>query len=391
MPKSGEWFLACEIPREAMQLYRKLGSPFWWHDFYFEGKRYRASTGEKTKAAAGTVAATALTRLTEGSTLTKRSHRAPILRKFSERFLAWVQDSRNIKPKTRQFYLYGWRLLSLTRLASMPIDQIDKETIDCTSFRRPVIDRHTGLATDEIVDCSPAYTSNALRTLKRMLGLAEEWGVISKRPKSSVPAVPGRDRLIDGTAEAAFERELAGAKPARNSLHARLRFRAWLVFLVMQDAGMRPVEVYSIRVEDLHWADRRIWIPSGKSAKARRFVGMTERMHKELSTWCHGDEGPGWLFPSPNSKTGHINSIAQSFAGAKARAGIDSRIVPYAARHTYGTYTMRATGNTFAVMKQMGHASLRSMEPYQHQEIDQLLDAVNQRNTDRTPSQIAAA
>jgi integrase len=151
------------------------------------------------------------------------------------------------------------------------------------------------------------------------------------------------------------------------------------------------VEVYSIRVEDLHWADRRIWIPSGKSAKARRFVGMTERMHKELSTWCHGDEGPGWLFPSPNSKTGHINSIAQSFAGAKARAGIDSRIVPYAARHTYGTYTMRATGNTFAVMKQMGHASLRSMEPYQHQEIDQHLDAVNQRNTDRTPSQIAAA
>jgi hypothetical protein len=31
------------------------------------------------------------------------------------------------------------------------------------------------------------------------------------------------------------------------------------------------------------------------------------------------------------------------------------------------------------------------MEPYQHQEIDQLLDAVNQRNTDRTTAQIAAA
>jgi hypothetical protein len=48
---------------------------------------------------------------------------------------------------------------------------------------------------------------------------------------------------------------------------------------------------------------------------------------------------------------------------------------------------MRATGNTFAVMKQMGHASLRSMEPYQHQEIDQLLDAVNQRNTGRAGTQ----
>jgi integrase len=114
-------------------------------------------------------------------------------------------------------------------------------------------------------------------------------------------------------------------------------------------------------------------------------------MHKLLSEGCHGDEGPGWLFPSPKSKTGHLNSIAQSFAGAKARAGIDTRIVPYAARHTYGTYAMRATGNTFAVMKQMGHASLRSMEPYQHQEIDQLLDAVNQRNTDRLSAHIVSA
>jgi hypothetical protein len=55
-------------------------SPFWWYDFYFEGKRYRASTGQESKAAAGTVAAAALTRLTEGSNITKRSHKAPPLR-----------------------------------------------------------------------------------------------------------------------------------------------------------------------------------------------------------------------------------------------------------------------------------------------------------------------
>lgn len=48
------------------------------------------------------------------------------------------------------------------------------------------------------------------------------------------------------------------------------------------------------------------------------------------------------------------------------------------------------TGNTFAIMKQMGHASVRSMEPYQHQDIDQLLDAVNQRNTDRTTANSTA-
>jgi len=47
--------------------------------------------------------------------------------------------------------------------------------------------------------------------------------------------------------------------------------------MMMQDTGMRPSEVFEMRLENLHWAERRIWIPSGKTAQARRFVGMTER------------------------------------------------------------------------------------------------------------------
>jgi hypothetical protein len=41
---------------------------------------------------------------------------------------------------------------------------------------------------------------------------------------------------------------------------------------------------------------------------------------------------------------------------------------------------MRETGNTFAVMKAMGHASVLSMEPYQHQQVDQLTAVMNRRN-----------
>jgi integrase len=152
--------------------------------------------------------------------------------------------------------------------------------------------------------------------------------------------------------------------------------------MIMQDTGMRPSEVFEMRLEDLRWAERRICIPSGKTAKARRFVGMTERMHELLSTWCGGVERPGWLFPS-SSKTGHLMSISGSFKAARDRAGLDTRLVPYSARHTYGTYAVRATGNLFAVQGQMGHASIKSMEPYQHQETDQLLVAVNKRNADR--------
>jgi hypothetical protein len=38
------------------------------------------------------------------------------------------------------------------------------------------------------------------------------------------------------------------------------------------------------------------------------------------------------------------------------------------------------SGNAFAVSKSMGHADLKSMEPYQHQELEPLRVAINQRN-----------
>jgi integrase len=63
-----------------------------------------------------------------------------------------------------------------------------------------------------------------------------------------------------------------------------------------------------------------------------------------------------------------------------ARAGLDKKLVPYSARHTYGTYTMEKSGNAFAVSKSMGHADLKSMEPYQHQELEPLRVAINQCN-----------
>jgi hypothetical protein len=41
---------------------------------------------------------------------------------------------------------------------------------------------------------------------------------------------------------------------------------------------------------------------------------------------------------------------------------------------------MEKSGNAFAVSKAMGHADLKSMEPYQHQELEPLREAINNRN-----------
>jgi len=104
-------------------------------------------------------------------------------------------------------------------------------------------------------------------------------------------------------------------------------------------------------------------------------------MSQMLSIWCDA-RVEGWVFPSL-SKSGHLESIAKGFQAARKNAKLDPRIVPYSARHTYGTFTMAATGNVFAVSKSMGHADIKSMAPYQHQDIHALNDAINERNRER--------
>lgn len=358
-----------------MSLFRKPRSPYWWYAFSYDGKRYRGSTKEIKKGAAGAVEAEALLKLKAGKALTKPSRHTRLM-EFSTRFFEWVENSHHLKPNSRRFYAYGWRLLKFTRLPSMPLDQITREAVECTSFVRHVIDRRTGKDTSEVVPCSPTYTNQALRTLKAMLGKAEEWNLIDKVPRITALKAKSRDRLIDPESERKLQQ--AHHEPMKNRNIRRLREQAWLFVVILQDTGMRPDEVYAMRIEDIHWNEHRIWIPEGKTENAKRFVGMSARLKQMLSVWCSGREG--WVFPSIRAKCGHLTTINKGFQAARSRAKVDSRIVPYSARHTFGTNMLAATGNLFAVSKSMGHAGVKSMEPYQHPDTSILVDAINERN-----------
>ena len=106
---------------------------------------------------------------------------------------------------------------------------------------------------------------------------------------------------------------------------------------------------------------------------------MSERVKTMLRQRC-GERKEGWVFPSPRSKSGHLTSIAKGFQAARNRAGLDKKLVPYSARHTYGTYTMEKSRNAFAVAKSMGHVDMKSMEPYQHHRLDPLREVIDRRN-----------
>lgn len=363
-----------------MSLFRRPRSPYWWYRFTYDGKSYRQSTKQKNKGAAAAVEAEVLLKLKTGGEILKKPAKELQLQDFAIKFMGWVENSHKLQSTTKRFYRYGWRLITFTRLPTMPLDAITTEAIDCTRFVRPIVDRRMNKETGEIVPCSSTYTNQALRTLKAMMGKAVEWNVLKSSPRVHTLKAKSRDRMIDHESEEKLQK--AHLAPMKHRRTRRLREQAWMFLVILQDTGMRPNEVFPMRIENIHWNDNRIWIPEGKTENAKRFVGMSDRVKQMLSVWCTGRDS-GWVFPSSRSKTGHLTTISKGFQAARTRAAIDPRIVPYSARHTFGTAMLEATGNIFAVSKSMGHADVKSMAPYQHPDTSILVEAINESNRNK--------
>ena len=329
-----------------MELFKKKKSKYYWYDFAVAGRRYRGSTKESNKTRAGAIAALKLANATEGrDPLPKK---APVLQEFSGRFLEWVKNV-NLEHKTKLYYRVGWRLLAASPIAGMRLDKIMADDIGTLSF--------TG---------SPSYANCALRTLRRILHKAEEWGMIRSVPKFRLAKEYGRSLRLDDDAERKLL--VVAEQPLRDAI------------ILMRDTGMRNErELYRARIENIDWNGRVIFVPDSKTPDGRRLVPMTDRVLDLLLVRC-GDRREGWLFPSKRSKSGHLTTLAKRFREARKKAGLSESLVLYCGRHDYGTRVLKATGNLAAVMKTMGHKDVKTAMQYQHPEVEIVRQALNHNN-----------
>ena len=156
------------------------------------------------------------------------------------------------------------------------------------------------------------------------------------------------------------------------------------VLILIQDTGMRPEEVFRIRIENINWSQRLIFNPNEKTKAARRHVPISERMLNPLMIGC-SNKPEGWLFPSLRAECGHLTTVAKQFRDARTKAGLPESLVLYCARHTFGTAAYGATGNLAMVMNVMGHTDVRTAMRYQHPVLDSVREAIDQRNLRHKP------
>jgi len=134
-----------------------------------------------------------------------------------------------------------------------------------------------------------------------------------------------------------------------------------------------------MRWEHVDWASSRYYVYDSKSEAGRRWVPLSPRIVEALLARYSGQKA-GWVFPSKRgAECGHVTTIAKGFQSARKKAGLPKEIVPYCARHGFGTEMYRATKNLVAVKQVMGHADITTTMKYQHQNTDEIAAVVRQR------------
>lgn len=326
---------------------------FFHYDFIVAGERYRGSTKQTTQTRAEKFEALMMVDARDGRLSTSK---IPRLIDFSSRFLKWVEECR-LDSDTKRYYRNGWRMLEKTKLAGMNL---------------------SGISNDDVEALGPAEHSSynintARRTLRRMLSKAVEWKLIRTAPRISLEEEHGRAKTFS------LEQQQQYLTIAPQPLMD--------VSMLIFDTGMRPEEVYRMRWENIDYAERRIFVPFGKTVTSRRFVPLSLRceamlMKRRAEQDRSKLKGSPWVFASKRSKSGHLSPLpcSRQFKDVRAALGLGKEYVLYTARHTFGTELMEGTGNPKLVMKVMGHSELKTTMRYVHPETDMVREMIDRRN-----------
>jgi integrase len=313
----------------------------WHYDFTVDGRRFRGTTKEIILSKARQIEAKLMVEAKQRKLTVQR--RTQTLAEFSKRFLKWVKTTR-LEPKTIKYYGNGSKMLLATPIADMRLAHITTDEAEALRF-----------------DHSPANSNCALRTLRRMLGKAAEWGLIAGAPRIKLVKEEGRSAFID--AEAELKLLAKAEQPLRD------------VLTIMLDSGMRPGEVFQMRWEDIAWDRGMIFIPRGKTKRSRRHVPMSDRVTGALHLRRTAQAGD-WVFPS-RASCGHITTVRKQFEAAREASKLPKGMVLYCARHGFATKLMGATGDLSLVRRALGHTNAQTAMIYQHPSLETVRSVVN--------------
>jgi integrase/recombinase XerD len=148
------------------------------------------------------------------------------------------------------------------------------------------------------------------------------------------------------------------------------RDRAMVAAMVL--GGLRRCEVLGLRLEDLRFGERRVFIAEGKGGH-QRLIPVSPRFFAEVSAYLDAERPAGTatsrvfvVLKGPRrGQPLSADGLDEILDGARDRAGL-ARATCHQLRHTCLTRLREAGMALEAVQAQAGHASIESTRIYLH-------------------------
>ena len=117
----------------------------------------------------------------------------------------------------------------------------------------------------------------------------------------------------------------------------KLKYRAILTLIYV--AGLRLGEAVNIRIDDLHWHEKRIFIKGGR-ARNDRFVTIPSQTWTLLHLYLRQDRPQHWLFEGPSLGPLSVRSIQQVMNQAVAISGVNPHATIQMLRHSLTSHLL---------------------------------------------------
>lgn len=310
---------------------------------------------------------------------------------LSELTQRWLEEaSRRVRTKTLDWYgatLRRWVLPALGDRRLRDISPLDIHQL------------YQGLLARGLSRTSVRAVHTCLRAVLRQ---AVRWSMLPADPTARVK--PPRDE----------RREVRVLTPeeARRFLAAAREDRAWPLWWVLLETGMRPSEALALRWEDVDFSRRvirvqrslvraggRVRFEEPKTRQARRSVPISDGLAQELMRHrgkvdhLRSEAGELWtdldlVFPTEVGTPMSLDNLrGRSFYRILERAGIPRGFRIYDLRHSSATLLLLADEHPKVVAERLGHATVHmTLNTYSH-----LLPTLQRRATERIARLLEAA
>ncbi len=206
------------------------------------------------------------------------------------------------------------------------------------------------------------YTFNTRRkTLKPFFNWAIEEGLIENHPMTGI-----KKRKEDEKPKSVNEEVLKYLLSLPDT-KTYVGLRDYAVFLLTMDSGIRPSEVFGLKVQDVNIKSLEVNIPASVSktrvSRTLPISPITAEVIRKLILNRH----PSWREDTPlfsNENGGKVISRTWGRRMEYYSKLLGTKVKPYQLRHSFAIMFLRSGGNAFSLQRTLGHTNLTMTKRY---------------------------